>query len=278
MSEPVIQVDHLYYKYDTRDTYAVEDVNLTIEKGEFVAIIGQNGSGKTTMVKHFNGLHKPTKGRVIVEGKDTKDLLTSDLARSVGYVFQNPDHQIFAETVLDEVSFGPKNLGFSEEHIKEVVNKVLEEMALSGKEEDMPFQLSRGQRQRLAVASVLAMEPSILIIDEPTTGQDWRESIALMELVNELNRKGHTCIVTTHNMNLVSLYARRVIVMRQAKIALDGPTQDVFREVDELRKAAIKPPDVYALTEAIYPGIKLDKPILPDDLAELIIRNQKAGR
>jgi len=278
MTEPIIEVRHLFYKYDTRDNYALDDVSFTIGKGEFVAIIGQNGSGKTTLIKHFNGLHKPTRGCVMVDGHDTREHPTSELAKFVGYVFQNPDHQIFAETVRDEVAFGPKNLGYTEDRIETVMKKVLNQMELIGMEEEMPFQLSRGQRQRLAVASVLAMEPSILIIDEPTTGQDWRESIALMELVKELNDKGHTCIVTTHNMNLVSLFARRVIVMRQAKVILDGPTQDIFREVEELKQAWIKPPDVYTLAQALLPGIQLDKPIFPEDLAQLLAETEKVGR
>ncbi len=278
MSDPIIQVENLCYKYPTRDQYALSDVNIAINRGELVAIIGQNGSGKTTLIKHFNGLLKPIKGRVIVDGHDTAGLPTSELARFVGYVFQNPDHQIFAETVREEVAFGPKNLGFSDERIKVLTAKVLGEMDLCGLEEEMPFQLSRGQRQRLAVASVLAMEPSILIIDEPTTGQDWKESIALMELVRELNDHGHTCIVTTHNMNLVSLFARRVIVMRQAQVRLDGPTQEIFRYVDDLRDAWIKPPDVYALAQSLIPDIRLDKPIIPEDLAALLLERMKVGR
>lgn len=271
MTEPIIQVENLCYQYATRNHFSVNDVSLSIQPGEFVAIIGQNGSGKTTLVKHFNGLLKPTSGRVVVNGHVTTEKSTSLLAKFVGYVFQNPDHQIFAETVRDEIAFGPKNLGFSEEKIKDVSMKVMNEMGLTGMEEDMPFQLSRGQRQRLAVASVLAMEPSILIIDEPTTGQDWKESMALMELVRELNENGHTCIVTTHNMNLVSLFARRVIVMRQAKISLDGPTQDIFRYGNELKEAWIKPPDIYALAQSIFPGVKLDKPIVPEDLAAMLV-------
>ena len=278
MSDPIIQVEHLYYQYATRDQFALEDVNLHINKGEFVAIIGQNGSGKTTLVKHFNGLHKPTRGQVIVDGHNTTEFPTSELAKFVGYVFQNPDHQIFADTVRDEVAFGPKNLGFSDEHIEVVRKKVLDEMELSGMEEEQPFQLSRGQRQRLAVASILAMEPSILVIDEPTTGQDWRESIALMKLVQGLNDNGHTCIITTHNMNLVSLFARRVVVMRQAKVTLDGPTQDIFREVEELKAAWIKPPDVYTLAQTLLPDIDLNKPITHRDLAELIINSGIVGR
>ncbi len=268
----LLRTEALYYIYPTRDRYALSDVNLGIGRGEFVALIGQNGSGKTTLIKHFNGLLKPSRGRVIVEGRDTTNLPTSELARSVGYVFQNPDHQIFAETVREEVAFGPKNLGMPPEKIAAVTRQVLGEMGLAGYEEELPFKLSRGQRQRLAVASVLAMEPSILIIDEPTTGQDWRESICLMDLVKRLNDRGHTCIVTTHNMNLVSLFARRVIVMCQGRVLLDGPTQDVFRETEQLTHAAIKPPEVYQLAQALYPGIRLERPLTPDGLADMLAR------
>ena len=278
MIDTVLKTEGLYYRYPTRDDYALSDVNLSIQRGEFLALIGQNGSGKTTLIKHFNGLLKPTEGRVLVEGRETTHLPTSELAKSVGYVFQNPDHQIFAEKVRDEIVFGPRNLGFSQERIEVVTQQVLADMDLAGTEEDMPFQLSRGQRQRLAVASVLAMEPSILIIDEPTTGQDWKQSLTLMQLVEGLNRKGHTCIVTTHNMNLVSLFSRRVVVMWQGRILLDGPTQDVFREVDPLARAGIKPPEVYEVTRTLMPEIKLDKPITPDDLAELLAKRVIAPR
>ena len=277
-TNPIIQIETLSYQYPTRDNFAVDNVSLTIQPGEFVAIIGQNGSGKTTLIKHFNGLLKPTSGRVIVDGHITTDLHMAELAKFVGFVFQNPDHQIFAQTVREEVAFGPKNLGFDDEKIKSLSLKVLGQMDLAGLEDEMPFQLSRGQRQRLAVASVLAMEPAILIIDEPTTGQDWRESMALMELVRELNENGHTCIVTTHNMNLVSLFARRVIVMRQAKITLDGPTQDIFRYGPELKEAWIQPPVIYAIAQSLLPGIKLDKPIVPEDLAALLVETIRNGR
>jgi energy-coupling factor transporter ATP-binding protein EcfA2 len=277
MSEPLVQIQDLCFRYPTRIDYALHKVNLTIEKGEFLAIIGQNGSGKTTLIKHFNGLLKPTQGKVIVEGKDTSTIPTSELARSVGYVFQNPDHQIFAETVIDEVSFGPKNLGFSEERTQANVKLVLSEMGLAGKEEEMPFQLSRGQRQRLAVASVLAMEPSILIIDEPTTGQDWNESIVLMNLVKQLNMNGHTCIVTTHNMNLVSLFARRVIVMKSSELFMDSPTETVFSQVEQLFTAGIKPPEVYYLAKKLMPDFTPDKPITPEIFTEILLPHLKSN-
>ncbi len=275
MNDIVIKIEALCYQYPSRPCFALDHVDLEIDDGEFVAIIGQNGSGKTTLIKHFNGLLKPTQGKVFIRGQDTMSVPTSELAKSIGYVFQNPDHQIFAETVRDEVAFGPKNLGFPEEKIEAAVKRVLGQMGLEGLEEEMPFQLSRGQRQRLAVASVLAMEPSILIIDEPTTGQDWKESMLLMELVRQLNDKGHTCIVTTHNMNLVSLFAQRVIVMKSARVFLDGSTQDVFRQVDDLLQAGIKPPDVYLLAQALIPDVRLEKPLTPDGLAELLANRRR---
>jgi energy-coupling factor transport system ATP-binding protein len=271
MSEVVLSTENLFYKYPTRSDFALLDVNLQINKGEFVAIIGQNGSGKTTLVKHFNGLLKPTRGKVIVEERETTDTPTSELARSVGYVFQNPDHQIFADSVKDEVVFGPRNLGYEEDRIEETYQRVIREMDLEGMDEEMPFQLSRGQRQRLAVASVLAMEPTILMVDEPTTGQDWKESMALMMLVKQLNDRGHTCIVTTHCMNLVSLFAKRVIVMREAQIFMDGTTQEVFAEVDKIKTAGIKPPEVYFLARDLLPDVVLDRPITPEFLAELFV-------
>lgn len=277
MNDIVIKIEALCYQYPSRSCFALDHVDLEINNGEFIAIIGKNGSGKTTLIKHFNGLFKPTQGKVFVRGQDTVCVPTSELAKSIGYVFQNPDHQIFAETVRDEVAFGPKNLGFSEEKIGAAVKRVLGQMGLEGLEEEMPFQLSRGQRQRLAVASVLAMEPSILIIDEPTTGQDWKESMLLMELVRQLNNKGHTCIVTTHNMNLASLFARRVIVMKSARVFLDGSTQDVFRQVDDLLLAGIKPPDVYLLAQALIPDVRLENPLTPDGLAVLLASRTRVG-
>jgi len=270
MSDVVLQTENLYYRYPTREEYAIRDVNFAVREGEFVALIGQNGSGKTTLIKHFNGLLRPTQGRVLVNGRDTANLPTSELAREVGFVFQNPDHQIFAETVREEIAFGPRNLGFDEEHIKRRTEEVLAEVGLSDYLEEMPFMLGRGQRQRLAVAAVLAMEPSILIIDEPTTGQDWKECIALMELVKRLNEKGHTILMTTHNMNLVSLYARRVVVMRLGEIWLDGSTQEVFQQVDLLLEAAIKPPVVYQLAAALHLDVDLGHLVMPDDLAALL--------
>ncbi|RLG46222.1 MAG: ABC transporter, partial [Thermoproteota archaeon] len=170
-SQPVIKTENLFFQYKNGPV-ALKGINLEVYQGEFVAIIGQNGAGKTTLAKHFNGLLKPTKGDVIIDGMNTKDALITDLAKTVGFVFQNPDHQFFSFTVEEEVAFGPRNLGLSDEEVKNRVDEALSTVGLEKMRQRHPFTLSRGQRQRLAVASVLAMHPKMIVLDEPTTGQD----------------------------------------------------------------------------------------------------------
>lgn len=270
MNDVVLRTKDLRFRYPTRQEFALDGINLEIHRGEFVALIGQNGSGKTTLIKHFNGLLRPTAGEIFVDGQLTAGVPTSQLARLVGYVFQNPDHQVFAETVEEEIAFGPKNLGFDEEHIAAITQEVVRDMGLEDYLDEMPFMLGKGQRQRLAVASVLAMEPQILIVDEPTTGQDWRECIRLMDLLKPLNERGHTILVTTHNMNLVSLYARRVIVMLAGKIWMDGTTQEVFSQPAKLTPAYIKPPTLYQLAHRFCPEADISAVVTPEDLADLL--------
>ena len=276
MSESVLRTENLYFRYPTRQECALRDVNIDIRSGEFVALIGQNGCGKTTLIKHFNGLLRPTQGKVYIRGRDTEGRPTSELARDVGFVFQNPDHQIFAETVREEIAFGPRNLGFDDERIKRVTQRALADVGLENYLDEMPFMLGKGQRQRLAVAAVLAMEPKILIIDEPTTGQDWRECIQLMNLVRALNLRGHTILMTTHNMNLVSLYAQRVIVMRAGEVWMDGTVQEVFCQPERLRLAAIKPPMLYQLAHRFCPDADISQVVTPEDLADLLFRQMQA--
>lgn len=253
----VVEVNNLWHIYQPMGEVALKNINLTIKKGEFVAIIGQNGSGKTTLIKHFNGLLKATKGEVIIGGKSIVNQKVSEMSHFIGYVFQNPEHQIFAETVEEEVAFGPKNLGFDKKRIDEMVEKSLDNVGLSQYRKEMPFMLGRGEMQRLAVASVLAMEPQVLIIDEPTTGLDWHECIKVLEVVKQLNEKGHTIIMTTHNMSLVSLYAKRVVVLRLGEKILDGSTDEVFSQTEILKTAFIKAPQIFRLMSK-YPQIKLE--------------------
>lgn len=241
--EPIIEVKNLVHRYDN-NFEALKGIDLTIRRGEFVAILGQNGSGKTTLVKHFNGLLKPSEGEVRVAGLDTRRESIEKFGRLVGYVFQNPDHQIFASTVKEEVAFGPKLHGVPSAEIEERVRDALQAVELTGYEEEDPFSLTKGQRQRVAVASILAAKPQIIILDEPTTGLDYKEQRSMMELVKKLNEMGHTIIMVTHSMWVTAEYAHRAIVMKEGQIVMDGPVREVFAREKELEEAFLRPPQI----------------------------------
>ena len=262
--EPVIEAGGLGYAY-SGGAAAISGIDLTIQRGEFVAVIGQNGSGKTTLVKHFNGLLRPTSGEVLVGGEPTRGQSLRSLAAEVGYVFQNPDNQIFAPTVLEEVAFGPRNFGLDDTEARARVAESLAAVGLTGREEEDPFSLTKGERQRVAVASVLAGRPEVLIFDEPTTGLDDRESRAMMALIEQLNRRGHTVIVVTHAMWLAAEHAHRVVVMQEGRIVLDAPTRAAFSQIDMLRRAAIIPPQVVRLSQLLG-GTALTAPELIEAL------------
>jgi energy-coupling factor transport system ATP-binding protein len=253
--EPVIEVEGLTYRYQN-GVVALEGVDLTVRKGEFLAVLGQNGSGKTTLVKHFNGLLEPTEGTVRVGEGETSEQGLRQLGQSVGYVFQNPDHQIFSDTVADEVAFGPKIRGMEEGEVKERVEEALAAVGLEGRGGEDPFGLTKGERQRVAVASVLSVRPEVLILDEPTTGLDYAEQRSMMDLVKSLNESGSTIIVVTHTMWVVAEYAHRAAVVRNGKISLQGPVREVFAEEVELHDAALRPPHIVSL------GNELGHPVL----------------
>jgi energy-coupling factor transporter ATP-binding protein EcfA2 len=244
----VIEAEGLGYLYPTHHIEALQKVALSIHEGEFVALLGQNGSGKTTLAKHFNGLLKPTYGRLLLKGKPTQQYSHLDIARLVGYVFQNPDHQIFSKTVYEEVGFGLRMLGESPKTIQDRVSEVLEVVGLQGYEHKIPFALTKGERQRLAVASVLAVRPQVVVLDEPTTGLDVRQQRDLMEMLKRLNQKGHTVIIITHSMDVAAEYANRVVVLKEGVILRDGPTRDVFSQEDLLTEASLRPPPLVQLS------------------------------
>lgn len=230
---------------------AVSGVNLKIRKGEFIALVGQNGAGKTTLVKHFNGLLTPTSGAVMVNGVDTRELGIGELAKQVGYVFQNPDHQIFSTTVEEEIRYGLKNLGLSEDEQEMRIREALSLVGLEDKRGRHPFTLSKGERQKVAVASILAIAPPVIIIDEPTTGLDWTGTTRMLELISALHRRGHTVIMITHNMRIVANYAERVIVMSEGKILLDGSPSQVFEHAQELQRSYLEPPQMTLLAQRL---------------------------
>lgn len=214
---PIISVQNLRHSYD--DVEALSGISLTVQRGEFVAIVGENGSGKTTLVKHFNRLLTPTSGDVIINGKNTRDCSIATLAHDVGLVFQNPDHMFFADTVRDEISYGVHNLGI--ENNGTVIDAALRDAGLSGSSDLYPRWLSRGERQRLAIACVVAMQPGVIVLDEPTTGLDGNEARMVVEMLKDLQEKGHTILIITHNKEIARHCADRVILMENGKIVSD---------------------------------------------------------
>jgi energy-coupling factor transporter ATP-binding protein EcfA2 len=249
---PAIQVEDLHYRYDNGPS-ALAGVNLSIEAGDFLATIGQNGSGKTTLVKHFNGLLRPTHGRVLVLGQDTAGQSVGQLARKVGYLFQNPDHQIFAPTVREEVAFGPRNLGFSEGEVAARPTEALSLFGLGDQADTPPAVLGYGLRRKVTLAAVWAMRPQILVLDEPTAGLDWRSTRTLMQEVTNLNSQGHTIILVTHDMKLVAEFARQVLVLDEGRTLAYGPTRQIFQQEAILRQAFLSPPPITALARRMRP-------------------------
>lgn len=240
-NKPLIECKDLSHTY-AGEVKALTGVSLDIFEGEIVAIIGQNGSGKTTLAKHFNGLLMPTEGTIDVNGIPTSEQGIFKLGQSVGYVFQNPDHQIFSEKVFDEVAFSPRLRKFSEKEVNERVTEALEAVGLAGQEEEDPFTLTKSGRQRVAVASVLASNPDVLILDEPTTGLDYSEQRSMMNMVQKLNENGSTIIFITHHMWVVAEYAKRSFVMKNGNIILEGTTREVFSQGEVLQDAFLRPP------------------------------------
>jgi energy-coupling factor transporter ATP-binding protein EcfA2 len=245
---PIVQVRDLWYQY-TDDIVALRGVSLDIEDGDFVAVIGQNGSGKTTLVKHLNGLHKPTRGQVVVEGRDTKKLPVGELARSVGYVFQNPDYQIFCAAVREEIAFGPRNLGLKGDELEERVEEALAYFGLTEHADSPPAVLGFGARRKISVAAVYAMRPRIFVLDEPTTGLDWKSATGLMRAIQALNEKGHTIVLVTHDMKIVCEFARRSLVLREGRVLAYDDTRTVFEHSEMLLETQIAPPQITALAK-----------------------------
>ncbi len=216
-----------------------------------VAIIGQNGSGKTTLAKHFNGLLMPTGGDIRVNDIPTSDQGIFKLGQRVGYVFQNPDHQIFSEFVFDEVAFSPRLRNVPEDEVKERVSEALEAVGLVGYEQEDPFSLTKSGRQRVAVAAVLAIQPDVLILDEPTTGLDYKEQRSMMDMVKRLNERGSTTIFITHHMWVVAEYAQKVFVIKDGKILLKGSTREVFSYEELLEESFLRPPHFVQLANRL---------------------------
>jgi energy-coupling factor transport system ATP-binding protein len=268
--EKLIEVSGLVFEYPD-GTRALDGVHLDIRPHEFIALIGQNGSGKTTLSKCLNGILKPTRGTVHIADLDTRDHgTTKRIVTKVGYVFQNPDHQLFNNTVHREIAYGPRNIGLD---AAEVEARVREAARVCGVREEHfaehPFFLTKGLLQRVSIASVLAVRPEVIIVDEPTTGQDRRQSVEVMNFLRDLwENGGHTVVIITHEMPIVSEYARRCVVLSQGRVLMDGSTRQVFGSPEVLAQTFVKAPQITRLAQALGEyGIRKDV-LSIDEMAE----------
>ena len=224
----------------------LKGVSFTIRDGEFVAFVGTNGAGKSTTMRLMNGLLKPDAGQVLIDGVPTSDLRTSELARRVGFLFQNPDSQICCNTVREELLFGFKALGLDGPDADSRVDAILEEFAFDP--DDDPFLLNRGARQLLALASIVVLAPPVVVLDEPTTGLDYRECVKVMDIIRRIHERGTTVVMVCHDMEVVADYAARCIVMSGGEVVDDAPTFDVLRNRETLERASLVPPQIVELS------------------------------
>ncbi|VVB75877.1 putative ABC transporter ATP-binding protein [Candidatus Tiddalikarchaeum anstoanum] len=268
---PIIKVNNLMFSYPN-GVVALRNINLEINKGEIVAIIGHNGSGKTTLVKTFNGLLKPTSGEVLINGVSTKNENTAKLSKIVGYVFQNPDDQIFNNSVYNEVAFGPGNLNLKKEEINKRVLNALEIVGLEKDKKMHTLDLSLNKKKLVTIASIIAMNPEVIILDEPSSGQDHEGTVKIEALIKEL-QKNHTVIIISHDMNLVSKVASRVIVMWDSNLIFDGDKRTAFMNSDLLKKTDVSPPIITQLAQKIK-GFRKDI-LTADEFIDEIIKLKK---
>lgn len=224
----------------------LKGVSITIRDGEFVAFVGTNGAGKSTTMRLMNGLLKPDAGQVLIDGVPTSDLRTSELARRVGFLFQNPDSQICCNTVREELLFGFKALGLDGPDADSRVDAIVEEFAFDP--DDDPFLLNRGARQLLALASIVVLAPPVVVLDEPTTGLDYRECVKVMDIIRRIHERGTTVVMVCHDMEVVADYAARCIVMSGGEVVDDAPTFDVLRNRETLERASLVPPQIVELS------------------------------
>ena len=251
-AEPVLTFDHVEFAYPNGGA-AVHDLNLTLYPGELVGIVGQNGAGKTTLTKLLTGLLKPASGSVRVTGLDTAAVPTSRIAREVATLFQNPDRQICKDTVLNEVAFGLELAGIDRAEALRRAQLVIDRFGLPA--DEAPFSLSRGQRQMVALASVVVVEPKIVVLDEPTSGLDYRECMTVMETVRTMAERGCAVIMVCHDMEVVSDFAERIVVMADGRILDRGRTHELFSNIDLMRRAYVEPPQVIELSRRLASSV-----------------------
>ncbi|MEG0012924.1 MAG: energy-coupling factor transporter ATPase [Cellulosilyticaceae bacterium] len=284
MSIKINQLTHIYNPDTPFEKVALNDINLEIESGSFIGIIGHTGSGKSTLIQMFNGLLKPTKGQVLVNNIDIHEEKTDrkKIRQKVGLVFQYPEYQLFEISVYKDVAYGPKNLGLDEAEIKIRVEEALHVVGLEKEMwEKSPFELSGGQKRRVAVAGVLAMKPEMLILDEPTAGLDPKGREELFAQLKEMHTKlGITIVLISHSMEDVAKYAEKLIVLHEGAIAYEGTPREIFVHVEELEKIGLAPPQIkYIIRDLKARGIEIDETILTvEEAAAKLIEYFKVRR
>ena len=257
----------VYFSYNpkpkTDEDWVIKNVNIEIREGEFVIILGHNGCGKTTLLKHFNGLLKPQKGNVFFYGKKLEDYKPSEVFSKVGFLFQDPNDQIFGLTVEQDVSFGPLNMGLSEKEIEQRVTEALEKLDILELKKKKINELSLGQKQRVAIAGVLANNPSVIVFDEPTSSLDPATQIEVMEILKKLNNKGITIIMTTHDIEYIAEYSNRIIVMTKGEIVYNETPKNLFLHKDILSQSNLRVPLISVLIMKICERYKIELKEIP---------------
>lgn len=262
----MITFDKASYRYGSNTV--TDNVSFHIKSGDFAAVAGANGAGKTTISKLASGLLKPITGTVTINGADTKTTKASTIAQSVGFLFQNPDRQICQNTVRDEISFSLRTLKKSADEITERTNELLQQFGFDP--DAAPFNLSRGERQRLALASALAARPKILILDEPTTGLDYKECMSIMNLIKAENESGTTVFMVCHDMEIISDFATRLLVIDSGRLIADAPPEDIFFNADVCARASLLPPQIIELSQRL--GGDFDRISRIDGMYDLIFK------
>ena len=282
--QPILKIENLTHTYSVGTPFersAVKDISFTVNKGEFLGIIGHTGSGKSTLIQHFNGLLRPTSGRVLLDGKDiwAEPKKIRDVRFRVGLVFQYPEYQLFEETVYKDIAFGPKNMGRSGEDLDRCVRWAAKLVGLSTSVlEKSPFELSGGQKRRVALAGVLAMEPEVLVLDEPTAGLDPAGRENLMANIRDYHvNHGGTVILVSHSMDEIAQNVERIIVLKSAGILMDGTPAEVFARGDELLAAGLEVPQITRVAMALHRrGVEIDPAVYTvEDLRRQLLALRK---
>jgi len=254
MSIEVRNLSHIYTQGALTEAFALSDVSFAVEDGEFIGLIGPTGSGKSTLIQHLNGLLKPTSGTVLVDGVDiwSKDVSLKKIRQKIGLVFQYPEQQVFEETVFDDIAFGPRNLGYSADEVKSSVEAAREMVGLDPELlSRSPFELSGGQLRRVAVAGILAMNPQVLVLDEPAAGLDPRGRRDILDNIERLHESGITVVLVSHNMEDVAYFCDRILVLNEGKLVGDGSPREVFTQGAFLESIGLKPPEVTLLMQKL---------------------------